>query len=104
MEGTAADAEEADEAEDEADEAEEVVPPVEKLAVRLPVPYPQDEASLHALRTQAVNIHGNMDTMKGVINSRHYTSTSTSHPPPSPTTSTSPLPARGENSGEAVAG
>ena len=83
MEGTAADAEEADEAEDEADEAEEVVPPVEKLAVRLPEPYPVDDASLHALRTQAMNILGLMDTMKGVINPRHYTSTSTSPPPPS---------------------
>ena len=75
MEGTAADA--------EADEAEEVVPPVEKLAVRLPEPYPEDEGSLHALRTQAANILGLMDTMKGVINRRHYTSTSTSPPPPS---------------------
>ena len=49
MEGTAADAEE--------DEAEEVVPPAEKLAVRLPEPYPDDDASLHALHrkvTQSV--------------------------------------------------
>ena len=75
MEGTAADAEE--------DEAEEVVPPAEKLAVRLPEPYPVDDASLHALRTQAMNILAHMDTMKGVINPRHYTSTSTSPPPPS---------------------